>query len=98
MLILNTILQGGAAAVDTVTKSAAETAEKIENTSAPILEIMTKGGFVMIILALCLLIAIFFIIERFLYIKSRANLDHNLMSVVMDIVLAVKIAVMAALL
>jgi biopolymer transport protein ExbB len=84
MQILSTILQTAAAATDSVAKTAQQTAEQIEHTSAPILEIMSKGGFIMIILALCLLISIFFIIERLLYINSRAKLDFNLMNVVRD--------------
>ncbi|MFM1898484.1 MAG: hypothetical protein RL577_724 [Bacteroidota bacterium] len=55
-----------------------------EHVSAPIVEIMAKGGVVMALLALSLLIAIYFIVERFLYLKSRAAIDFNLISVVKD--------------
>ncbi|MFZ9754623.1 MAG: MotA/TolQ/ExbB proton channel family protein [Bacteroidia bacterium] len=55
-----------------------------EHVSAPIIEIMAKGGVVMALLALSLLIAIYFIVERFLYLKSRAVIDFNLISVVKD--------------
>ncbi len=55
-----------------------------EHVSAPVLEIMTKGGVVMIFLGLCLLLAIYFIIERFIYINNRTKIDHNLMGVIKD--------------
>lgn len=55
-----------------------------EHVSAPIVEIMAKGGVVMALLALSLLIGIYFIVERFLYLKSRAAIDFNLISVVKD--------------
>ncbi|MFZ9969751.1 MAG: MotA/TolQ/ExbB proton channel family protein [Bacteroidia bacterium] len=55
-----------------------------EHVSAPIIEIMAKGGVVMALLALSLLIGIYFIVERFLYLKSRAVIDFNLISVVKD--------------
>lgn len=84
MQILSTLLQAVAATPDSAAAKAAKTAEQIEHTSAPLLEIMTKGGFVMIILALCLLITIFFIIERLLYINGRVKMDHNVMNVVRD--------------
>lgn len=84
MQILNTLLQATVQVPDTAAAAAAKAAEKIEHTSAPILEIMTKGGFVMIILALCLLVTIFYIIERTLYINSRVKMDMNIMNVVRD--------------
>lgn len=84
MQILSTILQGATAIADTAARTTAEATEKIDHTSAPILEIMTKGGFVMIILGLCLLISIFFIIERIMYINGRAKMDQNLMNVVKE--------------
>lgn len=84
MQILSTILQAANVVVDSAARTTAEATEKIDHTSAPILEIMTKGGFVMIILALCLLISIFFIIERIMYINGRAKMDFNLMNVVKD--------------
>jgi biopolymer transport protein ExbB len=83
MQFLITLLQS-APVSDTAAAKVAKTAEQLEHTSAPILEIMTKGGFIMIILGLCLLITIFFIIERLLYINSRTKMDANVMNVVKD--------------
>lgn len=88
MQLLSILLQATVVSSDSAATAAAKTAEQIEHTSAPILEIMTKGGFVMIILALCLLITIFFIIERVLYINSRVKMDANLMNAVRDNLLA----------
>lgn len=76
MSLLIQLLQAG---VDTSAAAGAT-----EHVSAPIVEIMAKGGVVMALLALSLLIAIYFIVERFLYLKSRAAIDFNLISVVKD--------------
>jgi biopolymer transport protein ExbB len=76
MSLLIHLLQAGA---DTAAAAGAT-----EHVSAPIVEIMAKGGVVMALLALSLLIAIYFIVERFLYLKSRAAIDFNLISVVKD--------------
>ncbi|MDA0685833.1 MAG: MotA/TolQ/ExbB proton channel family protein [Bacteroidetes bacterium] len=76
MSLLIQLLQAGA---DTSAAAGAT-----EHVSAPIVEIMAKGGMVMALLALSLLIAIYFIVERFLYLKSRAAIDFNLISVVKD--------------
>jgi biopolymer transport protein ExbB len=76
MSLLIHLLQAGA---DTSAAAGAT-----EHVSAPIVEIMAKGGVVMALLALSLLVAIYFIVERFLYLKSRAAIDFNLISVVKD--------------
>jgi biopolymer transport protein ExbB len=76
MSLLIHLLQAGA---DTSAAAGAT-----EHVSAPIVEIMAKGGVVMALLALSLLIGIYFIVERFLYLKSRAAIDFNLISVVKD--------------
>lgn len=81
MQLLITLL---AATADSATKAAGTAQQNIEHVSAPILEIMTKGGVVMIFMAIALLATIYFIIERFMYINSRAKLDFNLMNVVKD--------------
>ena len=76
MSLLIQLLQAGA---DTSAAAGAT-----EHVSAPIVEIMAKGGVVMALLALSLLIAIYYIVERCLYLKSRAAIDFNLISVVKD--------------
>lgn len=45
-----------------------------EHVSAPILEIMTKGGVVMGLLAFCLLLTVFFMVERWIYLKIEQKL------------------------
>lgn len=85
MQILFTLLQAGANASDTVKKTVGDAAAaSTEHVSAPVLEIMTKGGVVMIFLAIALLATIFFIIERFMYINARAKMDFNMMNVVKE--------------
>ncbi|MDA1182354.1 MAG: MotA/TolQ/ExbB proton channel family protein [Bacteroidetes bacterium] len=52
--------------------------------SVPVLEMMGKGGFVMYLLAACLLLSIYFIVERFIYIRNRAKMEPHLLAVVKD--------------
>jgi biopolymer transport protein ExbB len=75
------LLQGSVPQDSAAGKTAAVVTEHV---SAPVLEIMTKGGVVMIFLGLCLLLAIYFIIERYIYISNRTKIDHNLMGVIKD--------------
>ncbi len=82
MIHLDIILQAGTTMADsTALVSGAETTEHV---SAPILEIMGKGGFVMALLALSLVVAIYFIVERWIYLGKRAKLDDNLINVIKD--------------
>jgi biopolymer transport protein ExbB len=81
MLNLGILLQAGAAAVADSTALKAANGEHI---SAPVLEIMIKGGFVMALLAFALLFAIYIIIERGIYLKNRAKIDENLINVIKD--------------
>ncbi len=78
MQLLITLLQ-----TDTA-QALAKAAQNAEHISAPILEIMVKGGVTMIFLAIALLATIFFLIERYMYISGRAKIDFNLMNVVRD--------------
>jgi biopolymer transport protein ExbB len=82
MQLLITLLQAttGADSANATTKAA----QSAEHVSAPILEIMTKGGVTMIFLAIAMLAAIYFIIERYMYINARAKMDFNLMNAVRD--------------
>ncbi len=82
MIYLDMILQAGSSMADSTALAAG--AEVTEHVSAPILKIMVKGGFVMAILALCLVVAIYFIVERWIYLNKRAKLDDNLVSVIND--------------
>lgn len=81
MLNLGILLQAGAAAVADTTAAAAANGEHV---SAPVLEIMIKGGVVMALLALCLLFAFYVIVERWIYLNNRAKLDDNLINVIKD--------------
>lgn len=49
-----------------------------------ILELLTKGGFMMIPLLLALVVAIFFIIERYLFFRQRSVINDNLVRDVLD--------------
>ncbi len=82
MIHLDIILQAGTTMADST--ALASGAETTEHVSAPILEIMGKGGFVMALLALSLVVAIYFIVERWIYLGKRAKLDDNLINVIKD--------------
>jgi len=82
MIHLDILLQAGTTMADSA--SLATGAETTEHVSAPILEIMGKGGFVMALLALSLVVAIYFIVERWIYLGKRAKLDDNLINVIKD--------------
>ncbi|MBL7812024.1 MAG: MotA/TolQ/ExbB proton channel family protein [Bacteroidetes bacterium] len=84
MHILITLLDAAATTKDSTVKAAAETGEKIAAESAPLIDMLFKGGGIMILLALCLIAAIFFIFERFMYISGRAKIDPNVLNVVKD--------------
>jgi biopolymer transport protein ExbB len=81
MFLLDIILQAGSVASDTAAVSGAESTEHV---SAPILEIMVKGGVVMALLAFSLVLAIYFIIERWIYLNKRAKIDDNLINIIKD--------------
>lgn len=80
MYILTLLLTGA----DSAAKAAANSKEAEEIASAPVIDMLFKGGPIMLVLALCLIISIFFIIERFMYLQTRCRLDYNLMNVVKD--------------
>lgn len=82
MIHLDIILQASASAADTA--ALATGAAATEHVSAPVLEIMLKGGFVMALLAFALIIALYFIVERWIYLAKRSVLDDNLINVIKD--------------
>lgn len=82
MNLFTLLLQSGTVVADSAQSAAGEATT--EHVSAPILEIMVKGGFVMGLLAASLIVAIYFIVERWIYLKNRAKLDENLINVVRD--------------
>lgn len=82
MIHLDIILQAGTTMADSAALAAG--AETTEHVSAPILEIMVKGGFVMALLAGSLVVAIYFIVERWIYLGKRAKLDDNLINIIKD--------------
>lgn len=77
-----TLLQTAGVPLDSSAVNAAKNAAM--HVSVPVLEMMGKGGFVMYLLAACLLLSIYFIVERFIYIRNRAKMDHHLLAVVKD--------------
>lgn len=86
MFLFNILLQT-ANAVDPAGAAAAQPTGALaatEHVSAPILEIMSKGGVVMGLLAFCLLLTVFFMVERWIYLKNRAKIDDAMIGVIKD--------------
>ena len=85
LLSILTLLQTAGTNVDPAAAAQQqEQAAKVAEKGIPMLAIMVKGGFVMALLALCLLLAIYFIIERFIYINNRSKIDFTLVSAIKD--------------
>ena len=83
MFLLNILLPAANAAAVNEPAAGAK-AETVEHVSAPILEMMAKGGFVMGLLGFCLILSIYFMVERLIYLKNRAKIDDNLINVIKD--------------
>lgn len=84
MMFLNNILLQAASVAAVNEPVAGAKATTVEHVSAPILEMMAKGGFVMGILGFCLVLSIYFMVERFIYLNKRAKIDDNLINVIKD--------------
>ncbi len=76
------ILLQSTTVLDTAQAIAPAAQEVVKDLS--ILELLTKGGFMMIPLLLSLVIAIFFIIERYLFFRQRSVINDNLVRDVLD--------------
>lgn len=81
MNILNFILQAGIVADSA---SATSTSADAAQQSISIFGLLTKGGFVMIPLLILSVLAIGFIIERYMYISKRSKIDGNLVNNVLE--------------
>ena len=76
------LLQVPTTIVDTANSIMPAAAAPIKELS--VLELLTKGGFIMIPLILFLAIALFFIIERWLFFNQRSKINDNLVRDVLD--------------
>jgi biopolymer transport protein ExbB len=84
MFLLNILLQAANTAAVNEPVAGVKAPATVEHVSAPILEMMTKGGFIMGILGFCLILSIYFMVERLIYLKNRAKIDDNLINVIKD--------------
>ncbi|MDB9882948.1 MotA/TolQ/ExbB proton channel family protein [Bacteroidia bacterium] len=80
MSILLQIVEGGAAASDTLSSSSTGSA-------LDVLSLIWKGGVVMIPIGILFVIAVYLTIERYLTIKKAGNLDSKLMGGIKDMVM-----------
>jgi biopolymer transport protein ExbB len=84
MFLLNILLQAATTAAVNEPVAGEKAQATVEHVSAPILEMMAKGGFVMGLLGFCLILSIYFMVERLIYLKNRAKIDDNLINVIKD--------------
>ncbi len=76
------LLQAATTVLDSTNSITPAAAAPIKELS--VLELLTKGGFIMIPLVLFLAIALFFIIERWLFFNQRSKINANLVRDVLD--------------
>lgn len=76
------LLQAATTVVDTANSIMPAATAPVKELS--VLELLTKGGFIMIPLVLFLAIALFFIIERWLFFNQRSKINANLVRDVLD--------------
>lgn len=74
--------QVAGAVIDTANSIMPAAAAPVQELS--ILELLMKGGFIMIPLVAFLAIALFFIIERFIFLNHRSKINDNLVREVLD--------------
>jgi len=67
-----------------VTSTAIDTTAAAGSDSMRLIDILLKGGPVMIPLIILSLISIAFIISKYIFIRERSKIDHNLVSTVLD--------------
>ncbi len=76
------LLQAATTILDTAHTAAQTAAAPTQELS--VLELLVKGGFMMIPLMISLVVAIFFIIERFIFFQKRSTINDNLVRDVLD--------------
>lgn len=76
------LLQAATTILDTAHTVAQTAAAPTQELS--VLELLVKGGFMMIPLMISLVVAIFFIIERFIFFQKRSTINDNLVRDVLD--------------
>ncbi len=76
------LLQAATTILDTAHTAAQTAAAPTQELS--VLELLVKGGFMMIPLMISLVVAIFFIIERFIFFQKRSTINDNLVREVLD--------------
>ena len=89
LLQITTAVQETSAAVQTAAAAvpAATTAPATSPTaSLPIWEMVVKGGPIMIPIALCSVVALYLIIERYFAIRSMAKVDPHFMNSIRDFI------------
>lgn len=81
-ILLQAATQAVTTAVDTANSIMPAAAAPIKELS--VLELLTKGGFMMIPLVVALVVAVFFIIERWLFFRQRSRINDNLVRDVLE--------------
>lgn len=79
-------LQIGSGATDTVKQAVHAATEAAQ--SMNVMDMLTKGGPLMIPLALLFVLAVFFFFERWIAIRKASNIDPNFMNIIRDNILS----------
>ncbi len=80
---MSILLQAATTTILDTTQAAMQIAAPVAD-QMNVLELLTKGGFMMIPLMIALVVAVFFIIERYLFFKKRSDINDNLVRDVLD--------------
>jgi biopolymer transport protein ExbB len=75
------LLQAATTVLDT---AAAATQAPVVTKDLSVLDLLMKGGFIMIPLVVFFAVAVFFIIERYIFFRQRARINENLVRDVLD--------------
>lgn len=85
-MILNFILQIGAVAADTTSSSGIQTVAEPTETRMSLIEMVMRGGPIMIPLALLLLVTIYVLVERLLVLGKASKRSENLIPGLKDMI------------
>lgn len=85
-MILNFILQIGAVAADTTSSSGIQTVAEPTETKMSLIEMVMRGGPIMIPLALLLLVTIYVLVERLLVLGKASKRSENLIPGLKDMI------------
>lgn len=78
--------------IDTAARLAQATAAVQPEQKVSLIDLLSKGGMLMIPLAILLVVAIFVFIERLIYIRKASRLEENFMNIIRDNIVSGNVA------